>query len=135
MKKTIFRFLIFEIWSIMYLTFLEKLPKFHHKSPNYWVFLATRSKFVSEDSKKMKKCFAKKNVVEKCQLFSSPSNNFVNDNFISRFLILFYIKKPWIAMYIVYWPVGKSFALFEILAPRWSSISETINYQNFGPKF
>ena len=41
-EKTIFRFLrfpVFEIWSNLYLKFLENWIKCHHKLPNYWVLL------------------------------------------------------------------------------------------------
>ena len=50
--------------------------------------------------------------------FSSPSNYLANDIFSSWLINFIYKKRPWM--------------LFEILAPCWSIISETINYQNLG---
>ena len=61
-EKTIFWFLVSEMWSIFYPNFLEKWPQYHNKllkideklsvSP---ILLATRSKCISEDSMRMKK--------------------------------------------------------------------------------
>ena len=64
-KNTVFRFLIYEIWSILCSKFSENWPKCHHKWPNYWVLLVNRSKCVSEDSKIKNKSWAKKYILSK----------------------------------------------------------------------
>ena len=50
--------------------------------------------------------------------FSSPSNDFVNDFFISQLLLFFFYKKrPQIARYIVYWSVEKVLRLLKSWHP------------------
>ena len=56
---TILRFLFLEIWLILYSTFLVNWPKYHHKRPNYWVWL----RFCSNQN-------GLKNILRKCRNFA-----------------------------------------------------------------
>ena len=62
-------FLFFKKCSILYSNFLENWPNYYHnKWSDYWgllrFFSRHRSKYVSENSKKMEKKIAKKNVIK-----------------------------------------------------------------------
>ena len=67
--KPILRFLVFEIWSILYSKFLENLLKCYHKWPNYSVLLRFCSRIFQNTFqkilRKMKKSFAKRNIEKK----------------------------------------------------------------------
>ena len=53
----------------------------------------------------------------KLNFFSSPSNDFANDILISRLFSYFYKKRPWIANYIVHWPVETVFRFLKPFHP------------------